>query len=168
MLMTDEEIRMSWNNCEDPRNHVGILADFNLVSESEMEIKLLDLGLIWRERGKIRYPLFNPWTEKRIRRLYDQGRADFEIARIVSAPEYRIQTWRARNHLPKNRAPEKVELPEAILRELYDMGLCDVDIAEETKIQRREILKWRKRNGLPGHKIKFGDRIKELGKRGKL
>ena len=45
MYMSDDEIRKSWDNAIDKRDHVKILADRNCVSVIEMKEKLTELGV---------------------------------------------------------------------------------------------------------------------------
>lgn len=87
------------------------------------------------------------------RRLYDEGKNDGEIARIMGCTPGVVHQWRNRNKLPANTAagwrgkPAKYDWEKG--RKLYDEGKGDGEIAKALGCSNKTVRNWRKRRALP-------------------
>lgn len=83
MQMTDDEIRTSYVQAKDKAAQVTVLADLNVVPVSDMEQKLVELGLMEISFDYVRCA-----------QLYAEGKTDLEIAEMMGQPKTRVVKWR--------------------------------------------------------------------------
>lgn len=104
MQMTDGEILRSWNNAEDQKAQVAILADLNAVSVSAMREKLLELGAenVPAGRKKANCP-HAKLDELRAMELYNEGMNDLEIAECLGVALSTVTRWRGMMRLKAHR-----------------------------------------------------------------
>ena len=103
MQMTDDEIITSYKHAERPAAQIAILADLNAVPVPAMKEKLMDLGLIQASNSD------------QMRKLYDEGKSDTELAEACGMDKKAVVTWRKRHELkanyPKHPKKEGRNLP---------------------------------------------------------
>jgi len=104
MVMTDGEIIASYNQAENKKKQIAVLADLNATSRSEMELHLEELGLLKRNavagvpmKGK---PVLD---ELRAMELFKEGKTDLEIAEMLGEPVTKVREWRRRNGFLRHR-----------------------------------------------------------------
>ena len=158
MCMTNEEIRSSWRNAENIAEHVVILAELNAVPVTEMEAKLIELGLLRPRKkaaGKTHSHLY-PFTAQEdaiLQAAYEYGYSDTGMARMASQTSWkRAQLWRRLNGLEgnmqrMNKGENVLELAEEELIVLHDCGYGDNDIAKLTGYSPEQIRRWRGKKG---------------------
>lgn len=109
-MMTDNEIRESYNRARNRKTQVQVLADLNACSRVEMEAKLVELGLI----HETPQPSFD---FLRAAELYAEGKPDLDIAEQIGCSKATIAKWRKSKNLaanyPKQRASQKPQKRDA-------------------------------------------------------
>ncbi len=83
-----------------------------------------------------------------LRRLYDAGLNDQQIASEANISSTTVWKWRQKNNLPANVKPGTAETTDyAKIEELYFKGMKDTEIAQAVGCSRRTVGHWRHRMG---------------------
>ena len=93
-----------------------------------------------------------------MKKLWQAGMNDREIAREVKASEYVVGDWRRKQGLPVNRKPKPVyDWDKA--EELYKQGRTDKEIAAALGCSEQSVWNWRNRKGIVSNQFKALKRI---------
>ena len=87
------------------------------------------------------------WGE--VRKLYDRGKNDKELAAAFGVSVNTIFKWRHHEKLPARGAGRKPKHDWDAIKELYDAGMNDKEIERKSGVSRKAVWKWRNRNKLP-------------------
>lgn len=119
--MSDEEIKVSYNNATDRKAQVKILAELNAVPIQSMAEKLKRLGFVvpeipvkWTEPVPPLREVKPNFDVDLARKLFDEGKPDKEIAEAVGLKRSTFAYWRQRmgwqkpvTHPQKQKQPRK-------------------------------------------------------------
>lgn len=151
VVISPFEVRHKYKYAKNKENMIGVLADLTVSTKEEVREFL---GVKKKERKK---PVKMDQIE--VRRLYNQGLGDGDIAKKLGISRTSIVNWRQNNSLPRNGEEEwKCGRITDNRMELYEMGLNDKEIAEEVGVGKDSVYKWRKRNGLPPNATRGGSK----------
>ena len=101
MHMTDDEIRSSMRKAKDPAEQVKVLAELNACSETEIRVKLEELGIA----APVRKPKAWKFDTDRARQLLAEGRTDLEAAEMLGISKQTFGDWRRAMKIPVNPEP---------------------------------------------------------------
>lgn len=154
LYMTDDELRRSWRDAADPKNHVQVLAQLNGVNEEAVIVRLHSLG-IYPDLSRQRANHLTNYQYQLMNIMYQDGRCDPEIAAEVGVTVSRVRTWRKHAGLPGNKqvhiTAEKTVRRARECRPLYERGFNDSQISAMTGYTRVEVRYWRRSEGLPAN-----------------
>lgn len=102
MHMTDDEIRSSMRKAKDPAEQVKVLAELNACSETEIRVKLEELGIA----APVRKPKAWKFDTDRARQLLAEGRTDLEAAEMLGISKQTFGDW-----APVHEAPGESGAP---------------------------------------------------------
>ena len=105
MWMTNEEIARHFRLSMDKQQDISVLAQLNNCGEMEICRILTDEGENVPKSRRKQYSNRKPYTpmhETTVRRLYEEGRTDAEIAEISGSAVSTIKKWRRDHGLPAN------------------------------------------------------------------
>ena len=116
--MSDDEIKVSYNNATDRKAQVKILAELNAVPIQSMAEKLKRLGFVvpeipmkWTEPVPPLREVKPNFDVELAKKMFEEGKPDKEIAEAVGLKRAAFTSWRQRmgwqNHPPKQRQPRK-------------------------------------------------------------
>jgi hypothetical protein len=137
MHWTTQEINTSYRDAKNPQHQINIIAQCN--GCEPVEIRRI-LGL--------EAPPEVETTEQSIRKLYEQGKLDNEIAIIVGMSRTQIYYWRTKQKLPCNLRKLEEHPQDKVIMELYEKGYNDAKIGKYTGRLERSICYWRKQRNL--------------------
>ena len=103
MHMTDDEIRSSMRKAKDPAEQVKVLAELNACSETEIRVKLEELGIA----APVRKPKAWKFDTDRARQLLAEGRTDLEAAEMLGISKQTFGDWRRSMKLRVNPEPRR-------------------------------------------------------------
>ena len=103
MHMTDDEIRSSMRKTKDPAEQVKVLAELNACSETEIRVKLEELGIA----APVRKPKAWKFDTDRARQLLAEGRTDLEAAEMLGISKQTFGDWRRSMKLRVNPEPRR-------------------------------------------------------------
>lgn len=87
------------------------------------------------------------------KRLYDEGKNDGEISRVMGCTPGVVHQWRNRNKLPRNTnvgwRGKQAKYDWEKGRRLYDEGKGDGEIAKKLGCSNKTVRNWRHRRALP-------------------
>ena len=96
------------------------------------------------------------------KRLYDEGKNDGEISRVMGCTPGVVHQWRVRNKLPRNTnvgwRGKQAKYDWEKGRQLYDEGKGDGEIAKELGCSNKTVRNWRKRRALPARRAPGGQK----------
>lgn len=138
MYMDEGEIVRDFLQAKDRKAQVEILAQRNLISESDVLAVLARNGVDVKD-CKSENPKFM--------RLYKEGLSDPKMAEALGVSCDTVRRWRRRNGLPNNF--RRTAQQENLLMNLWLSGKNDREIAEAVGRAPSTISEWRKKNGLP-------------------
>lgn len=103
MHMTDDEIRSSMRKAKNPTEQVKVLAELNACSETEIRVKLEELGIA----APVRKPKAWKFDTDRARQLLAEGRTDLEAAEMLGISKQTFGDWRRSMKLRVNPEPRR-------------------------------------------------------------
>ena len=103
MHMTDDEIRSSMRKAKDPAEQVKVLAELNACSETEIRVKLEELGIA----APVRKPKAWKFDTDRARQLLAEGRTDLEAAEMLGISKQTFGDCRRAMKIPVNPEPRR-------------------------------------------------------------
>lgn len=90
------------------------------------------------------------------KRLYDEGKNDGEIARVMGCTPGVVRQWRNRNKLPANATAGWRARPAKhnwdLAMKLYQEGKSDGEVGREMGCSGKVVANWRRRQGLKANK----------------
>lgn len=153
--MSDDEIRVSYNNAKDQNAQIKILAELNVTTPAVMAAKLRDLGCNVPDFPSVNQQPLRAhdilFDETRARELFAEGKTDLDIAEMLGIGVCAFATWRRENGMMRPRGgdrkkmeqkakpkhckaqppmPPEIETPEPKQTSVADLGRVLLDLAD--------------------------------------
>lgn len=114
--MSDDEIRVSYNNAKDQNAQIKILAELNATTLSAMAAKLRELGCdVPDPPSGNQQPLRAHdilFDETRARELFAEGKTDLDIAEMLGIGVCAFATWRRENGMMRPRGGDRKKMEQ--------------------------------------------------------
>lgn len=115
-LMSDNEIRVSYNTAKDQKAQIKILAELNVTTPAVMAAKLRDLGCDVPDPPSVNQQPLRAhdiiFDETRARELFAEGKSDLDIAEMLGIGVYAFAAWRRKNGMKRSTGGERKKMEQ--------------------------------------------------------